>query len=194
MKKSIIAIVTTVAVVSTVLMYGSMSDVQVQALAEPCITFTQNNKNLSTDCEGEANDLRVFFLGKGQIAFTRDGKSIGLSTAPDGANDLRAEWKSGVLTKFVWTRDGKDMQNVPVPKDKDKKPANDLKFITDGLIVGCFWTKDGKFLRYCLLPRELANDFKFVVPESSIGIIAMVATPLALLGYWRMRGMIQKYK
>ncbi|MEO9366165.1 MULTISPECIES: hypothetical protein [Candidatus Nitrosocaldus] len=196
MKKDAIVTTTIIMVIaSTLLVGGGLQGANAEPDGEPpCITFTFNKKKVGEDCESKATDLHLFFIGNGTLQFTRDGKKIGESKpSPPGSNGFNTQWKGGVIDKFEWTRDGGkigDGRFESIPRDGKNRPANDLEFSTTGLIIGCFWTKDGKFLRYCVLPERLANDFHFVVPESSIGIIAMIATPLAVLGYWRMRRII----
>ncbi len=182
--KQLTAIAVIVALIGTVI-HGSVPYANAQTEPTPTVIFTQRGKEIGRDSEPKANDLIIIFGKVEKVFLTLDGKRLGDGMAPPkNADGFRAEWKLGKITKFEWIQLDKNAPqgyksiSVTLPK----KLPNDIEF--DGIVFSCIWTKDGKFLRYCKLPEKVADDFKFVVPESPIGIIAVIASSLAVFGYW----------
>ncbi|MEM4286037.1 MAG: hypothetical protein QXS98_07985 [Candidatus Nitrosocaldus sp.] len=192
MKKGTIVTIAIIMVIASTLSVGIISQVVYaepqQAQPIPCITYTEDGKPIGKDCEPRANDLFLVFTG-GSLTFTQNGKPIpGDAERPAKELRLRAEFSGGKLTKVEWVGGATGIEE-PIPKG-----ANGFDF-KGGKILHCSWSFDPG--RNCKINGEdfhiavdaglFVNDFHFVVPESPIGIIAMIATPLAVLGYWRMR-------
>lgn len=195
MRKYAIVTTTIIMVIANTLLVGGGLQVAnaepQQAQPIPCITYTEDGKPIGKDCEGRANDLFLVFTGNGSLIFTQNGKPIpGDAERPAKELRLRAEFGGGKLTKVEWVG-GATGTEESIPKG-----ANGFDFKTNGgKILHCSWSFDPG--RNCRINGEdfhiavdtglFVDDFHFVVPESPIGIIAMIAIPLTVLGYWRMR-------
>ncbi|GBC72974.1 hypothetical protein HRbin04_00369 [archaeon HR04] len=197
--KCVIVTTAIIMVIASTLLVGIISHVVYaepqQAQPIPCITYTEGGKPIGKDCEPRANDLFLVFTGNGSLTFTQDGKPIpGDAERPAKEPRLRAEFSGGKLTKVEWVG-GATGTEESIPKD-----ANGFDFKTKGgKILHCSWSFDPG--RNCRINGEefhiavdaglFIDDFHFVVPESPIGIIAMIVIPLALLGYLQMHRVFQ---